>query len=55
VTSRTATDGLSLLAGSIYTQRDLNNDGDFVHHLVYRSKLVANRFYFGFEDLFPRR
>jgi Notch 1 len=39
--------------GYIYfTQRDLNNDGDFVHHLVYGSKITADRFYFGFEDLF---
>jgi len=49
---KNGTDGLSLLGRIYYTQRDLNNDGDFVHHLVYRSKLVANRFYFGFEDLF---
>ncbi len=35
-----------------FTQRDLNNDGDFVHHLVYQSRITANRFYFGFEDLF---
>lgn len=39
--------------GRIYfTQRDLNNDGDFVHHIVYQSKKDENRFYFGFEDLF---
>lgn len=35
-----------------YTQKDLNNDGDFVHHLVYNSGLDSDRFYFGFEDLF---
>jgi Notch-like protein len=35
-----------------FTQRDLNNDGDFVHHLVYQSRITTNRFYFGFEDLF---
>src|SRR5262249_11542071 len=40
--------------GRIYfTQRDLNNDGDFVHHLVYTSKANAKQFYFAFEDLFP--
>src|SRR6266496_3119386 len=34
--------------GHIYfTQRDLNNDGDFVHHLVYTSKTHAKQFYFG--------
>ena len=46
------TDALSLLGRLYYTQKDLNNDGDFVHHLVYSSKVVANRFYFGFEDLY---
>ncbi len=35
-----------------FTQRDYNNDGDFVHHLVYQSRLTPDRFYFGFEDLF---
>ncbi|MDB4960735.1 MAG: Myxococcales trans domain protein [Myxococcales bacterium] len=49
---KNGTDNLSLLGRIYYTQKDLNSDGDFVHHLVYRSKLVANRFYFGFEDLF---
>ena len=39
--------------GFIYfTQKDLNNDGDFVHHLVYNSNSEEDRFYFGFEDLF---
>ncbi len=39
--------------GRIYfTQKDLNDDGDFVHHLVYSSALDADTFYFGFEDLF---
>lgn len=39
--------------GFIYfTQKDLNDDGDFVHHLVYTSGLDPDRFYFGFEDLF---
>jgi Notch-like protein len=46
------TDGLSLLGRIYYTQSDLNDDGDFVHHLVYPSKRTVNRFYFGFEDLF---
>ena len=45
-------DGLSLFGRIYYTQKDLNNDGDFVHHLVYTSPNTANRFYFGFEDLF---
>lgn len=40
------------LFGRIYfTQKDLNQDGDFVHHLVWQSQ-TANRFFFGFEDLF---
>ena len=39
--------------GRIYfTQRDLNNDGDFVHNLVYSSRINPQQFYFGFEDLF---
>ena len=46
------TDVRSLFGRIYYTQRDLNDDGDFVHHLVYPSKRTANRFYFGFEDLF---
>src|SRR4051812_11308113 len=45
-------DGKSLFGFIYFTQKDLNNDGDFVHHLVYPSKNVADRFYFGFEDLF---
>ncbi len=45
-------DNKSLFGRIYYTQADLNNDGDFVHHLVYTSPNVANRFYFGFEDLF---
>jgi hypothetical protein len=44
--------GKSLFGFIYFTQKDLNNDGDFVHHLVYTSKNTANRFYFGFEDLF---
>lgn len=49
---KNGSDGNSLFGRIYFTQRDLNNDGDFVHHLVYSSKVVANRFYFGFEDLF---
>lgn len=45
-------DNKSLFGRIYYTQADLNNDGDFVHHLVYTSPNTANRFYFGFEDLF---
>ena len=45
-------DGLSLFGRAYFTERDLNNDGDFVHHLVYQSRITANRFYFGYEDLF---
>jgi Notch-like protein len=43
--------GKSLFGFIYFTQKDLNNDGDFVHHLVYKSK-TADRFLFGFEDLF---
>ncbi|MCK5797027.1 MAG: DUF4114 domain-containing protein, partial [Deltaproteobacteria bacterium] len=35
-----------------YTETKLNNDGNYVHYLVYRSKANADHFYFGFEDLF---
>lgn len=45
-------DGNSLFGHAYFTQRDYNNDGDFVHHLVYQSRITPNRFYFGFEDLF---
>src|SRR5690606_11262872 len=46
--------GSSYFGRIYFTQRELNNDGDFVHHLVYQSRLpgVTDRFYFGFEDLF---
>jgi hypothetical protein len=43
--------GLSLFGFIYFTQKDLNGDGDFVHHLVYTSA-TTGRFYFGFEDLF---
>ncbi|MGE0787635.1 MAG: MopE-related protein [Sandaracinaceae bacterium] len=35
-----------------FTSQALNDDGDFVHFLVYRSATRTNTFYFGFEDLF---
>jgi hypothetical protein len=35
-----------------YTESKLNNDGNYVHYLVYRSKANSDHFYFGFEDLF---
>ncbi|MBX3252039.1 MAG: DUF4114 domain-containing protein, partial [Myxococcales bacterium] len=35
-----------------FTSQALNDDGDFVHFLVYRSITFENTFYFGFEDLF---
>ncbi len=44
--------GISLFGRIYFTERDLNDDGDFVHHLVYTSRTMADRFYFGFEDLF---
>jgi hypothetical protein len=49
---KNGSDGKSLFGFIYFTQKDLNNDGDFVHHLVYTSKNTADRFYFGFEDLF---
>jgi hypothetical protein len=35
-----------------FTSSALNDDGDYVHFLVYRSATRADTFYFGFEDLF---
>jgi hypothetical protein len=35
-----------------FTSSALNDDGDFVHFLVYRSANRSNTFYFGFEDLY---
>ncbi|MDB4959359.1 MAG: Myxococcales trans domain protein, partial [Myxococcales bacterium] len=43
---------LSLFGRIYFTEKDLNNDGDFVHDLVYKSKATAKGFLFGFEDLF---
>ena len=48
---KNGSDGKSLFGFIYFTQKDLNNDGDFVHHLVYRSQ-TPDRFLFGFEDLF---
>jgi hypothetical protein len=44
--------GDDLIGFIYYTQKDLNDDGDFVHHLTYASALGADQFYFAFEDLF---
>ncbi len=41
-----------LLGHLYYTESELNGDGDYVHFLVYTSKVQENRFYFAFEDLF---
>ena len=35
-----------------FTSSALNDDGDFVHFLVYASQTFTNTYYFGFEDLF---
>ncbi|MCA9609062.1 MAG: DUF4114 domain-containing protein, partial [Myxococcales bacterium] len=35
-----------------FTSQALNDDGDFVHFLVYESATRTNTYYFGFEDLF---
>lgn len=35
-----------------FTSKSLNDDGDYLHFLVYRSATRDNTFYFGFEDLF---
>lgn len=49
---KNGSDGQSLFGYIYFTQKDLSNDGDFVHHLVYASPSDSQRFYFGFEDLF---
>ena len=35
-----------------FTSQALNDDGDFVHFLIYESATYTNTYYFGFEDLF---
>jgi hypothetical protein len=35
-----------------FTSQALNDDGDYVHFLVYESATRVNTYYFGFEDLF---
>ena len=35
-----------------YTEAAKNGDGNYVHYLIYSSKVDSRRFYFGFEDLF---
>ncbi|MDI7269067.1 MAG: DUF4114 domain-containing protein, partial [Myxococcota bacterium] len=35
-----------------FTERSLNDDGNYVHVLVYESRNIPDVFYFGFEDLF---
>ncbi len=35
-----------------YTEQARNGDGNYVHYLLYQSKVDALTFYFGFEDLF---
>lgn len=35
-----------------YTEKLLNDDGDYIHFLVYTSITHTDAFYFGFEDLF---
>jgi Notch-like protein len=44
--------GSSLFGHIYYSQKDLNDDGDYVHHLVYTSVVNPELFYFGFEDSF---
>jgi len=35
-----------------YTSKTLNDDGDFVHFMVWESVTFVDTYYFGFEDLF---
>jgi hypothetical protein len=34
------------------TDNSVNDDGDYIHYLIYRSRSFANGYYFGWEDLF---
>ncbi len=34
------------------TDNSVNDDGDYVHYLIYRSRTFPNGYYFGWEDLF---
>jgi len=45
--------GEAATPGYIYfTEAARNGDGNYVHYLIYTSKVDSRRFYFGFEDLF---
>jgi hypothetical protein len=35
----------------VYTESQLNGDGNYVHYLIYQSKQDPRDYYFGFEDL----
>ncbi len=35
----------------VYTEAQLNGDGNYVHYLIYESVTQAETYYFGFEDL----
>jgi len=35
----------------VYTEAQLNGDGNYVHYLIYESVEIVNTYYFGFEDL----
>ncbi len=35
----------------VYTEAQLNGDGNYVHYLIYESVEIENTYYFGFEDL----
>jgi len=50
--SGSATDDAQGFGRVYFTESKLNNDGNYVHYLIYQSKQNAEHFYFGFEDLF---
>jgi Notch 1 len=50
--SGSATDDTAGYGRVYYTESQLNNDGNYVHYLIYQSKVSSKTFYFGFEDLF---
>jgi hypothetical protein len=50
--SGSATDDAQGFGRIYFTENKLNNDGNYVHYLIYQSVMNAEHYYFGFEDLF---
>ena len=50
--SGSSTDDAAGFGRVYYTEAKLNNDGNYVHYLIYQSKADKLDYYFAFEDLF---